>query len=92
MKLWTSSVQSPDWNGKCFGKRGLAGVPAAGILLLIAGLSRIIDAIKESRGNFQRMNNRERTLHLVRQGDHPWLCRSASTRQRRITQPGRMAP
>jgi hypothetical protein len=32
-------------------------IKAADILLLIAGLSRIIDAIEESRRIFQRMNN-----------------------------------
>ena len=57
MRFLASSIQGPNWNGKCFGEGGLAGVPAADILLLIAGLSRIIDAIEESRGIFQRMNN-----------------------------------
>jgi hypothetical protein len=63
MRFLASSMQGPNWNGKCFGKRGLAGVPAADLLVLIAGLSRSIDAIKESRGIFQRMNND--ALHCI---------------------------
>jgi magnesium-transporting ATPase (P-type) len=57
MRFWAASVQSPDWNGKCFGERGLAGGPAADILSLTPSLSVIIDTIKEGREFFQRMNN-----------------------------------